>query len=109
MSTFYILPSRPLVGQRFAEFLQTIFPGQQWPREQWRDLAEVLGAEMAHRVDAYVVYGEDIPEGVALDAAMTRDFGAAPGDEIVEVALGGRLAVLTARRWKLEDGPRQVA
>jgi hypothetical protein len=109
MSTFYVLPSRPLLGQRFAEFLQAVFPGQQWPREVWRDLAEVLGHEMTHRADTYVVFREDVPDGVALDEAMVRDFGAAPGDEVVEVALGGRLAVLTARRWKLEDGPRQVA
>ncbi len=109
MSTFYILPSRPLLGQRFAEFLQTIFPGQPWPRDQWRDLAEALGGEVLRRADAYVIYREDVPEGVALAEAMVRDFGAVPGDEIVEVGLGGRLAVLTARRWKVDPGPRQVA
>jgi hypothetical protein len=109
MSIFYLLPSRPLLGQRFAEFLGIVFPGQQWPREQWRDLAEVLSSETLRQAAAYVVYREDVPEGVALDEAMVRDFGAAPGDEVVEVALGGRLAVLTARRWKLGEGPRQVA
>ncbi len=109
MSTFYLLPSRPLLGQRFAEFLQTVFPGQQWPREQWCDLAEALGATVARDGNVYVVYREDIPDGVALDEAMMREFGAAPGDEVIEVALGGRLAVLTARRWRLEDGPRRVA
>lgn len=109
MSIFYVLPSRPLLGQRFAEFLQTVFPGHQWPRDQWCDLAEMLGGQVQQRADVYVVFREDVPEGVALDEAMTRDFGAAPGDEVVEVAPGGRLAVLTARRWKLEDGTREVA
>jgi hypothetical protein len=109
MSIFYFLPSRPLLGQRFADFLQTVFPGQHWPREQWHDLAELLGGEVTRRADTYVVFREDVPEGVALEEAMVRAFGAEPGDEIVEVALGGRLAVLTARRWKLGQGPRQVA
>ena len=109
MSIFYVLPSRPLLGQRFAEFLESAFPGQQWSRDQWRDLAEVLGAEALRQSDAYVVYREDVAEGIALDEAMVRDFGAAPGDDVVEVSLGGRLAILTARRWRLGEGPRQVA
>lgn len=109
MSTFYVLPSRPLVGQRFAEFLQIVFPGQQWSREQWRDLAEVLGCEVAQRTDTYVIYREDVPDGVALEHAIIDDFGAVPGDQVVEVALGGRLAGLATRRWKVDDRPRQVA
>jgi len=109
MSIFYVLPSRPLLGQRFAEFLSTVFPSQQWPREQWRDLAEVLGGEVERRRDSFVIYREDVPECVTLEEAMIRDFGAAPGDEVVEVALGGRLAALTTRRWKVGDGSRQVA
>ena len=109
MSTFYVLPSRPLLGQRFAEFLENVFPGLQWPRDQWRDLAEVLGAETLRQPDTYVVYREDVPDGIALAEALVRDCGAAPGDEVVEVSLGGRLAILTARRWRLDDGPRQVA
>ncbi len=109
MSTFYVLPSRSLLGQRFGEFLANIFPGRQWPREQWRDLAEALGAEVLRQSETYVVYREDVPEGIALDEALLHDFGAAAGDEVVEVALGGRLAILTTRRWRLVDGSRRVA
>src|SRR5579859_3172197 len=86
MSIFYLLPSRPLLGQRFADFLQTVFPAQHWPREQWHDLAEVLGSEVTRRTDTYVVYREDVPDGMTLDEAMVREFGAVLGDEIVEVA-----------------------
>jgi hypothetical protein len=109
MSTFYILPSRPLLGERFAEFLEGVFPGIQWPRALWRDLGEMLATEAWRRADCYVVYREDVPEGVPLDESLRCDFGAAPEDEVVEVVLGGRLAILTARRWRLADGPRQVA
>src|SRR4051794_20851778 len=107
MSTFYVLPSRALLGQRFAEFLENVFPGGQWPRSQWRDLAELLGTEASRQSETYVVYREDVPDGVTLDEALLRDFGAAPGDEAVEVSLGGRLAILTARRWPIENGPRK--
>ena len=108
MSTFYVLPSRSLLGQRFAEFLATIFPGLDWQRAQWRDLAEVLGADVPQQSDIYVVYREDLTEGV-LDEALVRDYGAEPGDEVVEVALGGRLANLTTRRWRLGEESRHAA
>jgi hypothetical protein len=109
MSTFYVLPSRPLLGQRFAEFLENAFPGLAWPREQWRDLAELLGHEVLRRNDIFVVYREDVAEGAALDEALVRDFGATAGDEVVEVSPGGRLAILTARRWRVDGEPRRVA
>ncbi len=109
MSTFYVLPSRPLLGQRFAEFLGDIFPGMAWQRDEWRELAETLAAELSRHADQYVVYREDMAEGAPLDETLARDFGAASGDEVVEVALGGRLAALATRRWRLCDGPSHAA
>jgi hypothetical protein len=109
MSTFFVLPSRPLLGQRFADFLQTVFPGLQWQRPEWWDLAEALGHTALRRRDAYVVYREDVPEGDRLEEALTRDFGAEPGDEVVEVVPGDRFVTLTARRWRMGSDPRQVA
>jgi hypothetical protein len=109
MSTFYVLPSRSLLGQRFAEFLETVFPGLDWQRPQWRDLAELLGANVPQHPDVYVVYREDLPDNALLDESLMRDFGAEAGDEVVEVALGGRLAILTARRWRLGQASRQAA
>ena len=32
-----------------------------------------------------MVFREDLPEGVALQEALLDDFGAEPGDEVVEV------------------------
>ncbi len=109
MSTFYVLPSRSLLGQRFAEFLDTVFPGLDWQRPQWRDLAELLGANVPLQADVYVVFREDLTDNTVLDEALVRDFGAAAGDEVVEVALGGRLAVLTSRRRLLGQNARQAA
>jgi hypothetical protein len=108
MSTFYVLPSRSLLGQRFAEFLTSVFPGTQWQRPAWRDLAESLSADVVGD-DVYVVYREDLADGIGLDESLVRDCGAVTGDEIVEVCLGGRLAALTTRRWQLGGSSRLAA
>ena len=109
MSTFYVLPSQALLGQRFAEFLEAAFPGVHWQRADWRHLAEALGAELLRQSDAYLVYREDLPEGTPLEEELAADFGAEAGDEIVEVSLGGRLAALTTRRSRIGDGDRTAA
>src|SRR5437763_1731206 len=56
MSTFYILPSRALLGQRFAEFLTSVFPGLEWQRPQWTDLAEAVDSEVLRHSDVFAVY-----------------------------------------------------
>ena len=109
MSMFYILPSQALLGQRFAEFLGDVFPGMQWQRHEWRSLADSLAAEMRRQSDIYLVYREELDDGTPLEEALTADFGAEPGDAVIEVALGGRLAVLTTRRWHIGDARRQAA
>ncbi|MBI3409474.1 MAG: hypothetical protein HY040_14120 [Planctomycetes bacterium] len=30
MSTFYVMPSRPLLGRLFGDFLSSLFPGLDW-------------------------------------------------------------------------------
>jgi len=40
MSTFYLLPPRPLLGESFAGYLQTLFPGLTWDRADWSKLAD---------------------------------------------------------------------
>jgi len=44
MSTFYLLPPRPYLGERFAAYLQGLFPGLQWDSAAWANLAEGLAA-----------------------------------------------------------------
>src|SRR5205814_6970269 len=85
MATFYVLPSRPQLGQRFAELLAGLFPGTAWPREDWQDLAEALGAAAVRRPDIYVVFAEDLPADQPLEPGLIDRFGAEPGDEVVEV------------------------
>ena len=109
MATFYLLPSRPLVGQRMAEFLTTVFPGLPWARGDWCELAETLGLTAMTQPDVYVVYREDLADGVPVEETLGLDFGAEPGDEVVEVMLGGRLSPLAVKRWRFGDEGRAAA
>lgn len=87
MSTFYLLPSRPVLGERFAAYLQTLFPGISWPAADWPELAERLG-ETVSRPGVYVVYGDELPPGADPVQALAEGFGAEPDDEIIEVKAG---------------------
>jgi hypothetical protein len=101
MSTFYLLPPRPLLGARFAAYLRTLFPGLDWSAAGWPDLAELLGAAASHHADVYVIYREDLPEGEEPARALADGFGAEAGDEVVEVCTGPTPGALTTRRWQL--------
>ena len=85
MATFYVLPPRLQIGRLFGEYLESVFPGARWHPSTWRDLAEALGAAAQCHPEVYVVYREDLPELVDTSSALREDFGAAPGDEVVEV------------------------
>lgn len=101
MSIFYLLPPRPFLGDRFAAFLQTVFPGLDWDCTERTALAEVLGeAAGAHGV--YVIYRDDLPNDESPMLALRHGFGAEPGDEVVEVRPSGRPGEITSRRWRID-------
>ena len=60
MSTFYLLPPRPCLGECFASFLQGLFPGLTWDHSV---LAETLTAAASRHADVYLVFPEELPEG----------------------------------------------
>jgi hypothetical protein len=90
VSTFYVLPPRPQVGREVARFLQGLFPGLDLAGAHG-PLAEAVAATAAERIDVFVVFREDLPDGVPLPQALVDDFGAAPGDEVVEASGSFRL------------------
>jgi hypothetical protein len=101
MSTFYLLPPRPLLAARFADYLTGLFPGLDWARTNWAELTDVLDAAAGCHPDVYVVYREDLPVGEEPAQALANGFGAEPGDEVVEVGSGP--GGLPARRWYLPE------
>jgi|SRR5262245_11220642 len=103
MATFYVLPSRPQLGQRFAELLAGLFPGTSWPREDWLDLAEALGAAAMSQPNNFVVFADDLPVDQALEPSLIERFGADAGDEVVEVRLGRHLAEIGIERWRVNE------
>ncbi len=100
MSIFYLMPPRPFLGDRFAAFLQTFFPGLDWDSCQRTSLVELLG-DAAGRSDVFVVYRDDLPREEAPSLALINGFGAEPGDEVVEVLPAAAAGELTSRRWRL--------
>ncbi len=99
MSTFYLLPSRPILGERFARYLTTFFPGLDWTVAAWPDLADTLGALASGQPNVYVVYGEELPTGENPTGALATAFGAETGDEVIEIQPGNQPGELVAHRW----------
>jgi hypothetical protein len=101
VSTFYLLPPRPFVGQRLADALRALLPGLDLAADAPAELADVLLAAVARRPDVFVVHREDLAEGEDAARALADGFGAEADDEVVEVRAGARPGELTARRWRL--------
>jgi len=101
MSTFYLLPPRPLLGERLAGFLQTFLPGLDWDIARRAELIDLLDSAALAHTDVYLVYRDDLPAGELPARALADGFGAAPGDEVVEVRPGARPGEVTNHRWRL--------
>jgi hypothetical protein len=107
VSTFYVLPPRPLLGDRVADFLHAVLPGLDWDDAMRTNLADAIAAAASVHEDVYVVFRDDVPAGEALARALADGFGAEAGDEVVEVRPDGTPGRLTSRRWRF--GPREAA
>lgn len=97
MSTFYLLPPRPLAARPYADFLRALLPGLDPSRVTWADVSDTFAALLAGRADVYFVHREDLPDGDSPETALTDGFGAEPGDEVVEVPAAGG----AGHRWRL--------
>lgn len=105
MATFYVLPSRHLLGQRFSEILTSVFPGAAFAKWDWPDLSESLAALVEGTGNAHVIYREDLDDGLSVKDALMRDFGAALEDEIVEIFFGAGLTQFLHERWATPGKP----
>jgi hypothetical protein len=108
MATFYVLPSRHQLGQRFGEFLQALFPRTPYTPWDWPDLADALARLVEAQGDAYVVHREDLDETLSVRDSLLRQFGAALDDAIIEVDFGPGLNQFLHQRWATE-GVRRAA
>ena len=86
MATFYVLPSRHLLGQRFSELLAATFPGVRDTPWDWPDLAESL-IENFRRMRARPASSAtsmpfDDEQPVAADAPAADRLAAAAGRKV---------------------------
>ncbi len=100
MSTFYLLPPRPVLGDRLALFLHGVLPGLDWDAATRVNLAEAVSAAATAHPDVFVVYRDELSSEESTDQALAHGFGAACGDEVVEVRARGAKD-LECRRWKV--------
>ena len=85
MATFYLLPSRPLLGEQVARLLERLLPGWRSLPSGWSSLAESLTGSLGPAADVYFVFREDLPPGENIAQALQDGFGAEPEDDIIQV------------------------
>jgi hypothetical protein len=106
MATFYVLPSRHQLGERFSELLSSMFPGVQHTVWDWPDLAESLAAFIEGQADAHLVYREDFDDCPSVRDTLIRHFGAELSDQIIEVQFGPGLNQFLHQQWATEPARR---
>jgi hypothetical protein len=99
MATFYVMPSRRVLGQRFADMLSAIGPGAKFVPSDWPELAETLAGVLQQQRDVHVVFREDLDEEMSVKDSLVQHFGADLKDEIVEVRFGADLHHILHQRW----------
>jgi hypothetical protein len=103
MATFYVLPSRHLLGQRYCEILGSLFPDTRFTAWDWPEVAETLAGVIEAQGDACIVYREDMAENGSVKDALLREFGATLQDEIIEIQFGAGLTQFLHQRWSTES------
>jgi len=101
VSTFYLLPPRPILGRCVADALIAAIPGLDWTSHESIELSELFTAALACRPDAYVVYREELPNDEEPGQALMHGYGAAVGDDVVELRAGIKPGEVRARRWRV--------
>jgi hypothetical protein len=104
MSTFFLLPPRPFLGQCVAGYLQPLFPKAEWTGPACEGLVKALTTALERRPDVFVVFQEELPEGESAARALADGFGAEAGDQVIEVRSGSKPGELTAVHWQMDGG-----
>jgi hypothetical protein len=105
MSTFYVLPPRPVLEKHLAEYVEPLFPGLNWAAlgPSSLTLTEILVSAVLLHPDVFVVYHEELPEDETTALALAKWFGAAPCDEIIEIQPGQTPQQWTTKSWHVAD------
>ncbi len=102
MSTFYLLPSRAVLGDYLAPLLEKALPGLAWRAAGPDAFAEALLAVLQEQTGVYVIFQEDALAEAPTAEILTDQYGAEPADEIIELRLNQQSDELVARRRRVE-------
>jgi len=97
MTTFYLLPPRTAFHEQFAQFIESWMPDFSWRESVAADLVEILTSYLSHQGDCFLIFREDLPDGIATDESLREFFGASAGDRVIEVHLGAGSGTPTQR------------
>lgn len=101
MSTFYLLPPRAALGDRLGDALASLLPGFPLDGTGRRRLADAMLELLQGQADVFVVSRDELPGGEQPERALIDGYGAAVGDEIVEVRPAARPGEYASRRWQI--------
>lgn len=101
MSTFFVLPPRECLEFAVADFVARVLPGLSAPPAVADALLAALEFEANRDDDAYFVHREELAGSGDTAADLMNGFGAAPGDQVVDIGFTGNSRPATARRGVL--------
>ena len=101
MAIFYVLPPRPLIADHLTDYLASWLPGLDWDDSTRMNLTEAIRAAATCQPDVYLVFREELPEGIATMEALIDGFGAEHGDVVIEVRTAFDESHPAARRWHI--------
>jgi hypothetical protein len=85
MATFYLLPPRANLDEALADLLGRLLPGLPVPESAWDDLVGRISTGWP--ADVFLVPRDDLPDGDSPDDALVTEFGAEPGDRVIDVGV----------------------
>jgi len=89
MATFYVLPPRSCLEDSLGELIGKLLPGLPLPVDAWDAVVERLAELGGWPADVYLIPRDDLSPGESTIDSMRSDFGAEPGDRIIEVNSNG--------------------
>jgi len=95
MATFYVLPPRECLEESVGAFLTKLLPGLPLPADSWDAVVDRLSADAAWPADVFLVPRDELAPGESVAESLAANFGAEPGDRVIEVASAG------GRAWSI--------
>jgi hypothetical protein len=102
MALFFLLPPRAHLADHLANALHDWLPGHTLTVADRQRLCACVCEALAGD-EVYLIHREDLPAGERAEPALVDGYGAAPGDEIVEVRPAARAGEFHSRRWRIGE------